>query len=122
MLKLDLGIAVYTPLEGSSYVKLPKELHDKKAILYLRNDDQKCFLWSILAALHPVNRKHHPQRLHHYRSFERELNINGIEFPVKVSDITKFERQNQDISINVFGYEEKELFSLYITKEKKNIM
>ena len=119
MLKLDLGIAVYTPLHGSSYVKLPKELHDKKAILNIQNDDQKCFVWSVLAALHPVNRKDQPHRLHHYRPFEGELNVNGIEFPVKVSDIPKFEKQNPALSINLFGYEEKELFPLYITKEKK---
>ncbi|KAL9951227.1 hypothetical protein ACROYT_G043851 [Oculina patagonica] len=59
VLKLDLGVAVYTPLHGSSYIKLPKTLKDKKAILNVQNDDQKCFLWSVLAALHPVNRKDH---------------------------------------------------------------
>ena len=118
-MKLDLGIAAYTPLHGSSYVKLPAKLEDKKAILNIQNDDQKCFLWSILAALHPVHWRDHAQRVQHYRSFEGELNVGGIEFPVKVSDITKFEKQNPALSINLFGYEEKELFPLYITKEKK---
>ena len=110
---------MYTPLQGSTYIKLPKKLEDKKAILNIQNDDEKCFLWSVLAALHPVHLKGQPRRVHHYKSFEQELNVNGIPFPTKVSEITKFERQNQNISINVFGYEEKELFPLYITKEKR---
>ena len=112
-------MAAYTPLHGSSYVKLPKTLKDKKAILNIQNHDEKCFLWSVLAALHPVHRKDHAQRVQHYRCFEGELNVNGITFPMKVSDVTKFEKQNPALSINLFGYEEKELFPLYITKEKK---
>ena len=43
----------------------------------------------------------------------------AIEFPMKAKDIPKFERQNPTISLNLFGYEEKELFPLYSTKEKK---
>ena len=119
MLKLDLGVAVYAPLQGSSYVKLPKELEDKKAILNVQNEDEKCFLWSVLAALHPVNRKKNPNLLHHYKGYEQELNVSGIEFPMKVKDIAKFEKQNPTISINLFGYEEKELFPVYIADQKK---
>ena len=75
MLKLDLGVAVYAPLQGSSYVKLPKGLEDKKAILNVQNEDEKCFLWSVLAALHPVRRKDNPHHVGHYKRFEQELNV-----------------------------------------------
>ena len=120
MLKLDLGVAVYAPLQGSSYVKLPKGLEDKKGILNVQNEDEKCFLWSVLAALHPVRRKDNPHRVGHYKRFERELNVSGIEFPMKVKDISKFERQNPTISINLFGYEEKELFLSTLLSARKN--
>ena len=119
MLSLDLGVAVNAPLQGSSYLKLPKGLDDKKAILNVQNGDEKCFLWSVLAALHPVNRKDQPHRVQHYKCYEQELNVSGIEFHMKVKDISKFERQNPTISINLFGYEEKELFPVYITEHKK---
>ena len=33
------------------------------------------------------------------------LNWKGLKFPVKLSDINKFEKHNSLISINVFGYE-----------------
>ena len=117
--ELDLGVAVYAPLQGSSYFALPKRLQDKKAILNIQNEGEKCFLWSVLAALHPVNRKDHPHRVQHYKCYEHQLNVSGIEFPMKVKDISKFERQNPTISINLFGYEEKELFPVYITEHKK---
>jgi len=119
VLKLDLGVAMYAPLRGSSYVKLPKGLEDKKAILNIPNEDEKCFLWSVLAALHPVNRKDQPCRVGHYKGSEHDLNVSGIAFPVKVKDITKFEKQNPTISTNLFGYEERELFPIYITEDKR---
>ena len=119
MLKLDLGVTVYALLQGSSYMKLPKGIEDKKAILNVQNEDEKCFLWSALAALHPANRKDRSHRVQHYKCYEHELNVSGIEFPMKVKDISKFERQNPTISINLFGYEEQELFPVYIIEHKK---
>ena len=43
--------------------------------------------------------------------------MRGINFPVKLQDIEKFETQNPGISINVFGFE-GEIYSLRISKEK----
>lgn len=103
MLKLDLGFVVYVPLQGSSYLRLPRELVDKKAVLNIKNDDERCFVWSVLAALHPVHRKDHPENSYHCKKYVNELNLDGIEFPMKVSQIAKFERQNTTISVNVFG-------------------
>ena len=33
--------------------------------------------------------------------------MDGIEYPVSLNDINKFEKQNPTISITVFGYKEK---------------
>ena len=54
ILHLDLNVAQYKPLKGSSYLPLHKKLKDKKAIININNKDNKCFMWSVLAALHPV--------------------------------------------------------------------
>ena len=72
-------------------------------------------MWSILTALHKVPLHSHPQRLYHYQQLQDELDFTGIEFPVTIDKIGKFERQN-NISVNVFGFEDA-LFPLYITKE-----
>ena len=38
--------------------------------------------------------------------------MEGIEYPVSLKDIDKFERQNPSISITVFGYDEKSVYPL----------
>ena len=38
------------------------------------------------------------------RKYENDLNFKGIDFPVKLKDITKFENQNQNLpGVNVFS-------------------
>ena len=69
---IDLGIVSYIPLQGASYLPLPKRIRDKKAVLNIQNKDQKCFLWSILAAKHPVHWREHANRINHYACYEQE--------------------------------------------------
>jgi len=121
VLHLDLGVVAYKPVEGASYLPLPKKIKNKKAVLNVRNDDLKCFLWSVLAAKHPIDRRDNANRVNHYKPYESELNMAGIDYPVKIDQVKKFERQNPTISVSVFGYEENELFPLYITKDKKEL-
>ena len=58
----------------------------------------------MLAHLYPVkDQKHgHPEQVSHYTPYENEIDMTGIEYPVKLCDIDKFEAQNPDISISVF--------------------
>ena len=41
---LEINIGKYEPLAPTSYIKLPKELSNKHAIINIKNKDQKCFL------------------------------------------------------------------------------
>lgn len=107
---LELYKVPYKPLSAKKYIKLPPEIQHLKGIVNIQNDDEKCFLWSVLAALHPMRKNH--ERVRHYISFENGLNLDGISFPTSISQIVKFEKQN-NISINVFGLE-KEFFPLHI--------
>ena len=50
------------------------------------------FFWCILAYLYPV--EDHKDRISKYDMYKRTLNIKGLEFPMKVKDIPKFERLN----------------------------
>lgn len=118
--RLELRVNKYTAFRGSSFMPLPKEVAAKMAIINIQNDDTKCFLWSVLAHLHPV--KIHAERVSHYRKYEHELDeaFKDIEFPVKITDIDKFEKR-ANISVNVFHYESKSTKPLRITKEEKPI-
>ena len=42
--QLELHTVRYNPLRGETYIPLPKELVDKKAIINVQNKDNKCFL------------------------------------------------------------------------------
>ena len=101
----------------SQYFELSKKIAKSHCILNIQNKDDKCFLWSILAHLHVVPPNQHGYRVEKYIPYENELNMEGIAYIVAVKDVPKFEKQN-DISVNVFGYEDG-YYPLYISKDQK---
>ena len=88
-----------TEMNGSNYVKIPLR---SNAILSIENNDKYCFLWSILAKLHPCN-NNHPNRVSNYRQYFNELNIQGLVFSkgLKCSDVQKLIESNK-LSVNIF--------------------
>ena len=44
---------------------------------------------------------------HQNKAHLGKLSFTGIEFPVSLKDIDKFEKQNPEIKVNVFGYERR---------------
>ncbi|KAL4153215.1 hypothetical protein QTP88_001048 [Uroleucon formosanum] len=119
ILSLGININKYVPFKGSSYIPLPKHIGDKKAIINVQNKDDKCFLWAILSALHPVEKN--PQRVIKYIPFENEFDkeFKDIEFPLKTTDIPKFVKRTKDISINIYCLDKKVIVPLEITKIEK---
>lgn len=98
---LVLEMVEYQPMTGSSYLELPPDVFNSKAVLNIENEDQQCFKWSALAALHPQAKS--PQRVSKYKQFENELNFEGIEFPAPIHQISKFEKNNPGMSVTVIG-------------------
>lgn len=109
---LEICYAIYSPLKGGKCIKELMELQRSRSLVNIKKIDQRCFLYSVLAKLYPE--KHIPSRLSHYLQHTNKLNMNGIQYQVHLSQIAKFENKN-DISINVFGYEDKEIFPIRIT-------
>ena len=73
----------------------------------MKNEDNRCFIWCVLRALYPV--KKDKNRLDKtLKSKIETLNTTGIRYPVSLPDIKKFECLNSNISITVFGYNEKD--------------
>ena len=52
----------------------------------------------------------HPERVSQYKKHEHKFNFTGINYPVQIKDIKKFEAQNPKLSINVFGCYLDEVF------------
>ena len=111
IIRLELHVVRYNPLRGEAWVALAKELANKNAIINPKNEDNKCFLWCVLRALNP--KKDHPERIDKkLKEKENTLNMEGIEYPVSLKDIDKFENQNPSISITVFEYNKKSVNTL----------
>ena len=112
-----INIVNYNPLKGSSYIELPQELQNSaKGLINMKNKDNECFRWCHIRHLNPQNKD--PQRIKKTdKQFIEKLDYSSIEFPVTVKQINKIEKQN-NICINLFGYEEKQKFPIYISKEK----
>ena len=79
----------------------------------------KCFLWCVLRYLHPV--KKNASRINDLKKYENDLNLKGINFPINVKDIQKFENQNLDIpGINVFSVNDNnKIYPLRYQKDAK---
>ena len=112
-----LNIVQYEPMKGSSYIELPQELNNpKKGLINLKNNDNECFRWCHIRYLNPQDK--YPQRIKKIdKEYINQLDYSSIEFPVTVKQYNKIEKQNE-ININVFGYENKQPYPIYISKEK----
>ena len=116
IIDIKLHTAEWNPLNAGSYMELPEYLKNKKAIINMKNQDDKCFLWCVLRALNPKN--NHPERVDKdLISKQDTLNIKGIKYPVSFRDIDRFESLNPNISITVFGYNKDErIYPLKVSK------
>ena len=116
VIKLVLHTTKWEPIYGSSYIPLDPYLANKKAIINMQNEDDKCFMWSVLRALYPKN--DHPERIDKdLKSKQDIINMNGIHYPVSLKAIDRFEHLNPNISISVLGYNKEEgVFPLKISK------
>ena len=116
VIKLVLHTTKWEPLYGSSYIPLDPYLANKKAIINMKNEDDKCFMWCVLRALYPKN--DHPERIDKdLKSKQDNINMKGICYPVSLKAIERFEQLNPNISISVLGYNKGDgVFPLQISK------
>ena len=79
-------------LNGSNYVKFPRRTN---AILNIEKNDKNCFIWSILASLHPCN--NHSNRVSKFEKYFNQLNIQSSDFSkgLKCSDVHRFNELNK---------------------------
>ena len=77
-----------TELNGTSFVKIPLR---SNAILNFQNNDKYCFIWSILANLHPCENSN-PSRVNNYVQNFNELNFQNFDFTngFRCNDVHRF--------------------------------
>jgi len=99
----------YNPLHAGCYIKLPREIMMKRAVVNVQSMNNTCFAWSVVAALHLVEKK--SERKTSCPDYTTMLNLKDIVFPMTLNQIKKFENLN-DISINVYSIEKQKELSI----------
>ena len=107
VIKLVLHTTRWDTINAGSYIELPQALKNKKAIINMKNQDDKCFMWSVLRALN-LKDKNNERIDNELKSKVDILNMQGIQYPVDFRGIDRFESQNPEISITVLGYNKDE--------------
>ena len=72
-----------------------------------KNKDNKCFLYATALSVYydEIHKKHPSIIPKNLLKCCKRLNIENIEFPPKIKDIGRFEKDNPDISITIFEYD-----------------
>ncbi|XP_057299582.1 uncharacterized protein LOC130630197 [Hydractinia symbiolongicarpus] len=116
--QFSLWILWKKPVEGTSeFIEVDKVFHSNMTPIFQgsdveENNDEECFKWSIIAALHHEEIKYNPECISKLGSYAEVYSWQGIEFPTIIKDISKFEKNNPDIAVNV----------LFVTGKTCNIL
>ena len=84
---------------GSSYVPIPDWLEAKKATINPKNkNDNFCFAYAAAIAIYHKNLNRISNKLIEY---VEKLDWNGIDFPASTPDYKRFEKNNEDIALDI---------------------
>ena len=100
---------------GGSYITLPKEISSRNATINPKNEDDRCFMWAIIVALHRDDIGVHPERISKIRKYVDNYDWRDT-FPVHPRDIKIWEEKN-NIRVNVLGHSGSDI---YIIKNDGN--
>ena len=88
---MDVSISKYKPLKSGSYIALDDYLNNKKCLINIKNDDDKCLMYCVLLHIHLDAIKRDIERVTKYTPFLTEFDWSGINFPSKLNQIEKVE-------------------------------
>lgn len=105
-LKFTISTNRYFSILGKSYIELPKVIADKKACINIKNTDEMCFDWSLIAfKKYDELKSKDKNEVRHYKKYwdviTRPLNV---EYPITTDVIPQYEELN-NLQINVFKLE-----------------
>lgn len=124
---LQININKFSPLRGGRFIKTPKELQKKKAIINVENKENEndvfCFLYSLMVFIEHQFRGRTKnlsdlKRLKSFQFYFKDYYLNH-SYPMQLGSIKKFESE-VEYSINVWGYGKNEIEGpLYKTSQEK---
>ena len=125
VLFIDINFHQLNLTRGSSYIPLPDWVSRKGGVISPKNEnDEECFKWAVIAALHHEEIRPHPERNSNLARFEDNYDLGRLKFPLPIKGISEFEKRNDvsvnvlgvDVIINVLGVEENKVYQLRRSK------
>ena len=110
IMHLDIDFHQLVLTRGSSHIELPEWIAKKKAVINPKNGDEECFKWAVVAALHCEEISVNPERISKLRPFAEQYDWERLEFPMALNKISKFEKRNPEIAVNVLFVSKKNIF------------
>ena len=104
LFKIDIHVAKVKALTASSYIELPDRIANKKAVINIKNEDNLCFVYSVLCGLKTPEKD--AQRVNKYKDRLHELQYKPEDMPMDINKIIHCEKRNE-LRINVYGLEGK---------------
>ena len=120
ILNFRFKITEFKPLLGRGHKELPAFLKRKRAIINVKNTDNRCFGYALLSALETIHP--HAERAENYIGLFHEYELDTIQYPVEVPDIPDHE-DLLHVNINLFSFyddEGKARYPLYVSKKHYN--
>ena len=108
---IHVHVTEYSPCSGGNYLDLPYRLKMNTALLNIRNDDEKCIIWCLLAAIYPTTSN--SCYTSSYKEHFNKIKITNVSFPVTLQQIPIIEENNK-LRINVYGYRYDEAYNIII--------
>ncbi len=97
---------------------MPRKIRNCKGVINIKKQRFKNVSFELF--WHPYTPRINSHRVSNYKSYETDINMGDINYPVQACDSTfqKIERLN-NISINVFGFENDSAYPIYMTGIKE---
>jgi hypothetical protein len=109
IIKTEVKMSKSKNIFGGSYIELPEKIKNKQACVNIKNDDNKCFLWSLLAFKHYDEIKSKSKNeVRHYKKYVDSIKLpEYVSYPVEIQAIGMWEEAN-NMKINVFVLDESD--------------
>ncbi|KAL4136143.1 hypothetical protein QTP88_007707 [Uroleucon formosanum] len=104
---LMLGVHQYNPPIScrGSYLTLPENIINRRAVINPQNIDEQSFKWAILVK--HVSKYRNRVSINYFNE-EHRYDFSVLSFPTTVSEIKLFERANPGTSVNIYGVKSNE--------------
>ena len=105
---------------GRSYIDSPKWLKNKKATIYQKKNDDKCFQYSITSALSYEQIKSHPERISKFMTFIDQYNWKEITIALNILYVSHNTEETRHVyKLKYDVNRENQVILLIITDGKK---